>query len=447
MNGRMIIFLLMFFFATAAGDCHCLSSDKSSSKDEIQLLNEIVAENLKKAGIDTNFSFSGNSNMTVCLVNQTIPGEKSSETFSYQGNIFLRYDNKNSDFGYGFEIGTKQKSGLMKQGNPICDSSFLYLDFDNIGRIKIGYTDSAAFGFCTKGDSVYVGYQGPGSGDLPAFYNLSAGAFIDSDFFANDGKALKIAWYSPVVNGISFAISFTPDSKSANLFRTRKNISSSTTDDGWDFAHTTAFSKNVITGGLAYECGTPDDFNMKVSLSGWMGKGVASRNFSGIGVNNVRAYNIGCKLGYRNFSMAAGFLDSGHSLMAKRLATEDDPNPFDPEATYNIQSPEIGLKSGADAGKIYSVGMAYKSGNLTLSGGYFWSTTKFSSRHDEKSTAEVLTIAVSYAVNKMVSIYAEYNDITTKTCERAMKYKKACGLTCNPNNRASMFMVGTNIKF
>ncbi|MDR3156002.1 MAG: porin [Holosporaceae bacterium] len=445
MSRYSIVVLLTLVFGTMASGCFGTPGKQPVSEEEVNFLNEIMSEKLRKAGIDTNFSFSGNSNMTVCLINQAAVGNKMPETFSYKGNIYLRYDNKTSDLGFGLEIGTKQKSGLMKQGNPICDSSFLYFESDSIGKIKIGYTNTAADAFCIKGDSVYVGYQGPGSGDLGAFYNVSAGALVDSDFFANDANALKIAWISPTISGMSLGVSFTPDSKSANLFRTRKSLSGLTIDDGWDFAHTTAFSKNVVTAGIAYEYGIPDDFNMKVSVAGWLGKGESSKNFSSISVNNVKAYNVGLVLGYKNFKMAAGFLDGGQSLLAKRFATEEDATPFDPEAVYDIHNLAIGIKEGADAGKVYSVGLAYKFGKWTLSGGYFRSSTKFS--HSEKATAEVVTVAVSYVFNKVMSVYFEYDDIKTQTCDRAMKYKKACNLNCNPDNRASVFMIGTCINF
>jgi predicted porin len=447
MSKHRIILSLALVFGLAFDGCHGSSKDISSSEDDVQLLNEIVSEKLRNAGVDTNFSFSGNSFITCCAVNQTVKGDKAPETFSYQGNIYLRYDNKAPGFGYGFEIGTKQKSGLMKQGNPICDSSFLYFELDNVGKIKIGYNGTAADAFCIRGDSILVGYQGPGSGDFAAFYNVSAGAIIDGGFFADDGKALKICWTSPTISGVSLGVSYTLDSRSANLFRTKKSVFNPSMIDGWDFARTTAFSKNIITGGISYERGSPEDFNMKMSLVGWFGRGVPCRNFTCSGIKNIRAYNLGLILGYKDFKISLGFLDGGQSLLCKRFAVGDDVVPFDPEAAYSMTSPEIGIKEGADAGKCYNIGLSYKWEKLTLSAGYFRSSTKFSRRSDEKATADIITLAAEYTFNKAVSVYVEYNNIKTETCDRAMKYKKACGLICNPNNRASIFMVGTCINF
>jgi predicted porin len=91
------------------------------------------------------------------------------------------------------------------------------------------------------------------------------------------------------------------------------------------------------------------------------------------------------------------------------------------------------------------LGLAYTFGKLTTSIGYFHSVVKFSS--SAKSTANIITVASEYKFNETFSVYAEYNNIATNTCDAALAYAKVCDNELVKNNRATAIMVGVKINF
>jgi predicted porin len=423
------------------------AAEENVSDDK--LLGGIIKETLQQYDFCNNLSFSGDGNLMSAFTDQDSAGDRESSTVSYEGSLGMKYSGKASGFGYGAEVVTKQKSGLLKRGGAIVETAYLFLEFDRIGAIKIGHVKTAANIYSIYGDAVLVGYQGPGSGNLGAFYNVSAGSLIYTGFSGDDSRAFKFLWQSPVMSGFSVALSFTPNSKNANLFRRKHHTSEDAVlDSSWDFAHTSGFSKNILTGGISYECGSSDAFNGKIALSGWIGKGVAGSREIGMdnqaSVENIAAYNIGLILGYKDFKIAAGFTSNCKSLLAEDYATEPTPH-FEENMHYNIVTLPVGIMPGADAGRMYSFGAAYKIGDWSVSAGYYRSDVRYSTV-DEKATADIITLAAEYKVNKSMSWYCEYNYINTKTCDRARVYAEACDLAHAGNNRANIFMVGCKIK-
>ncbi|MDR0632372.1 MAG: porin [Holosporaceae bacterium] len=210
---------------------------------------------------------------------------------------------------------------IIKNCNPIVKTSFIFLEFDRIGTIRFGYAPTVADSFSICGDKFLVGYLGAGSGNLDIFYNASAGSIVGTGFPANDSRAAKIAWISPVISGFSAGLSFTLDSRDANLFKTYPSKSDSLNEKVNFFGKKRAYSKNIVTGGVAYEFGSPDDLNAKISFASWFGKGEAGAD--GAEVHNVRAYNVGVAICYKDLKTSFGYTDNGRSLLAKKYASEE----------------------------------------------------------------------------------------------------------------------------
>ena len=415
----------------------CCSSSIALAEDktEDKLLHEYISDKLIENDIDTGFSFYGDLNLTQSFINQSIKDGLDNAATSLQGGINLLYSGKAASFGYGFELGAKTKSGIIKQGNAIIEVAYLFID-SKYGQFKFGHTNTAADSFNICGDACLVGYQGFGSGNFRVFYNASAGTIVDSGCPFDDGKATKIVWLSPIISGVSCGISYTFDSDDTTLFKT--------IHERMDGIHngkersTCASSKNVVTFGIAYEYGDPDDYNAKIAAAFWCGKGESKSEH--IEIHNLRAFNIGAILGYKNFKMALGYTDNGKSFLSTKYATASIDN-LDINGVVDIRDPRVGLMPGANAGKIYSLGLAYTFGKLTTSVGLFRGETKFSGSEKAKST--IISVASEYAVNKTFSVYAEYDNIITRTCKRARAYAKACDLASDmADNRANLVMVG-----
>ncbi|MDR2723775.1 MAG: porin [Holosporaceae bacterium] len=436
---KSIVFLLIVLVINVSKASVDFEYEEKNEED--RLLNEWIDEIVKKSGVETNFGFEGELNVTALYIKQDQDTGYDQTVVSSQGDIAMRYRKKCDQFGFGGEIIAKADSGIIRAGDTVVRSSFLFWEGDKFGTLKLGYTDTAANSFSICGDKVLVGYTGAGSGNLPAFYNASAGAIMGTGFTFDDGKAAKIVWLSPIIAGWSAGVSFTPDSRRRGLFKTTHNNGDGLSDKA-DFANKSiAYSKNIITGGLTYAFGDPDQLNAEISASLWTGKGVAGKGVVAE-VRDVLAYNVGAMICYKNLKASLGYTYNGKSLQAKKQAT-DELNEFDPNRNYALTDPRVGLLPGADAGEIYSVGLAYKWKRMNMSLGYFKSEVAFSKK--QKATADVVTMAVEYTFNRSLRMYCEYNYISTETCAQAQAYNSACGLSTTGKNKANAYMIGCKI--
>ncbi|GHU16119.1 hypothetical protein FACS189472_00470 [Alphaproteobacteria bacterium] len=460
MNIREIVFLSLFSAVGVleAANCSANSKEPSSANenaeakkpDEDKLLHEIFND---AAGINCPFSFDGCLNFTSLYISQNDEEKKDAHVPGLEGEINLKYCDKTAEYSYGADVKIKASSGVIKDGSPIVRDSSVFLRSENIGTLKLGYTKTAAKAFLICSGNSLVGYGGPDSGNLHLFYNESAGSIVETGFPNDDSKAAKLVYLSPNFSGFTFGLSFTPDSRTSTPFKTKHMEQGSdeiSEEEANRLGSTTSYSKNIITGGLAYEFGDKDGLKAKIAAAAWFGKGKTT--IEDKKVDDVKVYNIGATVGYKDFEVSLGYTDCGKSLLSKYRATKNITT-FDPDEEYKflgmdeegepIGHREVGLKDGADAGKIYSIGASYSFDKLKVSTGYYKSFVKFSDT--EKAKADIVTLAAEYTVNKTMSIYAEYDNISTDTCARAQAYRKACKKATTGKNKANVYMIGTKI--
>ena len=400
----------------------CLAEEQVT---ETKLLGELCSEKLKEKGIDTGWSFSGDLNGAFVALHQKIQSDDTSFA-TLEGNVYLKYFKRDTKFGFGLEVGNKVRSGVLKQGSAIVDTSYVFVETDKFGKVKVGYTNTAADSFTVSYANILTGYTGPDSGNLASFYRQSSGSIIATGLEADDGKALKVVWLSPVISGWSCGFSWTPSSRDGHLFKEKRNKIEKDYSDKQNFADQSSHTADAITGGIAYEYGAPEAFNAKVSVAGWFAKGCSDL----VKIRNVKGYNIGAILGYKDYKLAFGYTCNGKSLLPAEFAKETNPR---------------GFCHGADAGKIYNVALAYNYNKWDLSAGYFHAVKKFS--NNDKVKSDIATVAAQYNFDRRWSIYAEYNNIRTKTCDRAMRTEEALDGYAYGNNHANMVIIGTKINF
>jgi predicted porin len=385
-------------------------------------------------------------NLSAIFLHQDIKNDRDNAFVVEEGAVNFDCLLKHEGYAYGFETMAKVSSGLIKGGGSVFRTACLFLEHDNMGIFKVGFTRTAADTFSVDSCGLLTAYNGFESQNFSIFYNESAGSTVDiGSQFLDDSRALKISWKSPVASGFSVGLSFTPDTRTCNPFRTlRKEQKCAKCDDKLisQFGMGKTYSKNVVSCGAAYEIGDPKALNAKVSVAGWFGQGK-----SGLGdvkVHNVCAYNVDLKIGYDSFNIAFGYTDNGKSLMARERASEDI-GAFDPDRKYSPMDAFVGFRDGADAGKIYSARTAYSFKNLSLSAGYMKSIVKFSG--SEKATGDVLSLGAEYKFHKALSLYVEYDHIKTDTCARAQAMKSASkGESGAPGkNKANLFIIGSKI--
>ncbi|MBE6447082.1 MAG: hypothetical protein E7015_01165 [Alphaproteobacteria bacterium] len=423
-----LLFSLLPMMCYSAEGSEAIGENAVASGDD-KLFHEIVDEFARSHNVCTRWTFDGSITNAMVMTNQSHDADGNCFP-SLEGDVYIKYDNQYNGLGYGLEIGNKIRNGLLKGGAAIVDTSYVYVESDKYGKFKFGYTNSAADTFSLSYASVLTGYAGPDSGNLSNFYAQTSGSIIATGFERDDNKSLKVVWLSPTINGWSMGLSYSPSSRDAHLFKEDRNKIGKDYSPAQNFADQTSYSRHNFTGGIAYEYGTPDAFNAKIAVAGWYAQGESDF----VKVRKVCGYNVGAILGYKEYKLAMGYTDNGKSLLP---------------SNFSDTSVKTGYCHGADAGKVYNIGLGYTKDKWELSVGYFHAVKKFAS--NERTNSNVATVATQYNFNKTLSAFVEYNNIRTRACARAIATENDSAAggdgSAVENNRANMLIVGTKINF
>jgi predicted porin len=424
MKIRKIISLALLFFVDVWGAPTDFESPEENNDGSLQV--GLADELLARLGVSPNLSINGNLHFTSMFIKQK-EGDNEGAVTSLQGDVIGVYSRITDGRRYGIETAFKLDSKDIRGNNTVWRSLYSFCESDIIGMLKFGWTNTAADKYCIDGANVLVGYGGAGSENFPCFLRGSAGSYIGNSFPYDDSRALKVAWLSPVIFGLSGGVSFTPSSKNAGPAKTK---------------HGNAYSKNIVTCGVAYELGDPNGLNAKIAIATWYGKG---KSADGIKLHDVKAYNIGAMICHSDTELSFGYTNNMKSLLAKEYAMQDA-GTFDEDRKYKITDPDVGLRPGANAGEVYSIGLARKfCKNWKASAGYFISKVKFS-KH-QKSKADMIALAIECELHRDMKLYLEYDHVSTKTCDQAQAYASACGLSTAGKNKANIAMIGVKINF
>lgn len=412
---------------------------KKNTDEEVPLIHEIINEQIEKIFGTSNLTTRGNVDVG------TVLGHESNKTIdpyiSVLGDAFITYKNNKHKVGYGAEIGLKIKSGVMKNGGAIVDTANIHISNDYLGILKLGYTESAAYLFNSASRNILAGYKSfeCSSKGLERFYGLPKDA-ISNGAPGYDNKAAKVVWLSPTYKGFSAGLSYAPNNRFQNPLKVHHIKEDIEVSPKTNFNTTTDYYRNLMTAALSYEYGLPDSFHYRLVGEYWHGNaasGAKNRN-----IHDLNAYNIGLDIGYGKFNTSFNYTDNGKSGLAREFAKDED-FVFDPSKDYSINDDAIGIRPGADAGKVYRVAIGYSFGKLKTSFGYLKSKIKFSDKDSIKH--DVLTVATEYTLNRAIGVYAEYDYMGTKMGDRARAYEKCVYGTDHQNDHANIFILGLKI--
>lgn len=418
------------------GSCCCVIADQT---EETPLIHEIIDGQLEKIFGTSDLTTRGNVDSAMLV------GHERNKVFdpyvSVLGDAFITYKNNKHKIGYGAEAGFKIRSGVMKGGRAIVDTAHLHFSHGIFGTLKIGYTESAAYLFNSHSRNILTGYKSfeCSSKGLEYFYDLPKGSISNGapDF---DNKSAKIVWLSPTYKGFSVGISYAPDARFQNPFKVRHVKNNGEINEKLNFDSSTDFYKNETAVAVAYEYGLPDSFNFQLSGEYWFG--TASSHLRNRNIHNLSAYNIGLDIGYDKFKASFNFTDNGKSGLANKYAADQDFE-FDVNRAYSISDPEVGIRSGADAGKVYRAAVGYSWGKLKMSAGYLYSKVKMS--RSEDTHHQVVAAAVEYDFDRMIGAYAEYDHMSTHLSDRSKIYNKCVYKNGYSSDHANIFIIG--VKF
>ena len=428
MSKNLLIFSLLPLLCFAQAN----AKDVNVETEDTKLFGDFVKDQTDGIPLLDGLTISGEMKFGFVTSNQRRSTDVDIPSAFLDGDVDINYKKVVDGIAWGFKIGTKARSGLLKQGSAIVDSSYLFADTGKLGEFRIGYSKSAGAMFSLSSADAMTGYNLVDSGQASCFFAQTSGTILGTGFDKDDGKALKFVWVSPTLKGWTLGFSYAPNSRDGHLFKEKRNKIEKDWSLYQNFADKSGYTKDSFTAGISYEYGDPEAFNAKVAVAGWLAQGRSDNSDP----RNVQGYNAGAILGYGKYKLALGYTDNINSMIPKELSNTKT------DALGNI----VGMGPGANNGKVYNIGLGYFGDKWEMSAGYFQAEKKWS--HDDKATAKIATVAVQYNVDKVLSTFVEYNNIRTETRDRIMnseRYVEGADAVIYDNNRANLFIVGAKI--
>jgi outer membrane protein OmpU len=248
--------------------------------------------------------------------------------------------------GIDLEADTTEETAARNQGAN-ASRTFVYLG-GNWGRVEMGSE---------------VGAQGTMKVDASNIARASGGIDGDFWFFTNTGgqqywatpdlvlgygtgnlgneqqeNLNKVTYYTPRFSGFQLGVSYTVNSNDRGQV-----VSLSDNNAGR--------AENIFSGGISYD-NTFGDVGLSLAATGEAGKSEVAT------VEDLRAWNIGGKVSYMGFSVAASYADIGDSLRTKALNADDtkywtagvayETGPFGASVTYIDSQYDLGTGNGSN---------------------------------------------------------------------------------------------------
>ncbi|MBY0581131.1 MAG: porin [Rickettsiales bacterium] len=397
------------------------------------------------------------------IVNQQDAFRKNLETGQYynknslanSGALKFNYDNKSeTGLGYGAYIKLNASTSESPSGSKNIGNEVKIYVQDTFGKIELGNTSPVGSSMQVN-PYTFARATGGLDGDWDNW--LKNGGVIDSTGkkkisgtyltspklpvgFDETNKAGKINYFSPIINGFSFGVSYTPDSKAKGTAAQAKDVLKNT-DGGY---------KNIWQPTVRYETSFENGVKFSTAVLGEFGKAKKVSYYdditkinedpdldkSNIDRKNLKAWQVGAGVDYKGFAFAGAYGDIGKTgdLDAKK-------NPTD-------------VKAG---GKYWSLGSAYSTEKYGISVNYMQSKragclAKVNNSKDEEKFVkygeneynkfEAVSIGADYVVMPGFMPYIE----VTK-----FKFKENANYDKNANkatfNKGTVILAGTKIKF
>jgi hypothetical protein len=310
------------------------------------------------------------------------------------------------------------------------DKMYIGAEHDKFGTFHIGNVKGPEATFLCSGQDLIGGTLGV-NGTVASDIDYATGVIMPLYMIGYTNKATKIVWYSPRVVGFQLGVGWTPDTKHVgNSLRSRRSGDSSIGYEPGIYVKGTSderpSGKNSISIGLNHKWEFSNGFRTQVAAVYLMEEsravrlGVDGSNESTdkkISLHNTRAYHLTATVGYQNWAVGVGYLNSGKSRLPKNY------NDFYGAATNvtdpkSVQAPVHFLSlPGANAGSAWNVGVQYKYHDWTFATVFHQTQRRVTK--DQKTKGNMLTFSTDYKVCDGLVLFAEFDNIRSKSCAAA----------------------------
>ena len=407
---------------------------------------------------DSSIKIGGEVNSQFGIVNQQDAFRKNlkdpsqsynKNSLANSGSLKFNYDKKSdSGLGYGAYIKLNASTSDSPSGSKnIASEVKLYVE-DKFGKIELGNTspvgsamevNSYSLARATGGlDGDWNDWLKNGGVTNNSSKNAISGTYLIAPQlpigFDETTKAGKINYFSPNVNGFTFGVSYTPDSKAKGTVSKNKDVLKNA-DGGY---------KNIWQPAVRYETTFENGVKFTTAALGEFGKAkkvsyyddiadidIDSKKIPDVDRKNLKAWQIGAGIDYKGFAFAGAYGDIG-----KSGAVDAD------------------VKRG---GKYWSLGSAYSTEKYGISINYMQSKrtgclstvknkkdedkfVKF--RETEYNKFEALSIGADYLVMPGFMPYVEVTKFKFKENDNY-----GTGTDKAKFNKGTVILAGTKISF
>jgi hypothetical protein len=427
---------------------------------------------------------SGFTSIYTAITNQKITtnGLRGNDSYIGIGDSRLTFDiNGRSDKGlkykYVLEMKVVPDSFELKKN---------YVEFENTyGIIQLGNVKG-------PDDTLYTGpisIIGPGAGldgGVLDFFNMSAGTIKGVDMIGRSDLSSKITYYTPRLLGFQFGVSFTPHT--SHLGGNPRNATAIGSGEKGNYSaiypdrKSSPYGTGNVTLGVNFIKGWQDfvfKFGAVTILEKSNVNGLKSPYGEGsVKLNPTKSYQLFGSIRYNDFTFGAGYLNNLKSRLPKNNVittfntTDAAQNPI---TAYYISD-----YSKSNSGRSFDVAASYQWNRFKFALGYHEAVIKIQKSIEygtidvtllpgnpeivdlespitsttNKLKTKVVTLRGDYDALAGLKFFAEVDFVRTKTSAVALQKQKfdivalkATDRTAVPNNRGTMYMIGTSVNF
>lgn len=307
-----------------------------------------------------------------------------------------------------------------------------------------------------------MGGTGGVYGNYTNVVNKATGVITTNDPTTRTRKGTKVNLFTPRFAGFQLGVSYTPDTKHEGAAKVSTINNNNTNLYGTSMFDDRAFGKTSWAGNLNFNHTFQNGFDAKVSVTGMTensGTGyTAATATNNATINDGRAWQVGGEFSYAGVTLAGDYLDNRKSRV--------------PGSTpFNLNAGGNHFLNDADAGKVYTVALAYELGTHKVSVGYMHSDRKMGR---VSATAGGATAAAGDLGKAKATVwsatydkqfapgwagYVEYVNFSYKSTDNAATaqtyYKGTGGAGANNSslgdgvakNNGHVVIIGTKVKF
>lgn len=385
--------------------------------------NEPIRQSAPSISLQGVFDFSAMTRWQKKLKNKNLSANNKSVAFNSSANITAKLQASTDQMTYGAKVILLTTANPKK--TPGYNGSHLFIEADNFGKIELGspfdvstnmqiWTDSLGV---TDGSSWYS-ILDTNPNDAYGF-DINPGILYLSDFTSKNLNAVnretsrKINYYTPVMNGFQFGVSYIPDTTNGGADKKDESNSYADREIRWidGNGNTKKYSvrygaKNAFALGASYEAEIAEATSLKIAVTGEFGKALqeafikeskqgnpsyqidpaaapsatATTYEAALAgdsrIKDLRSYSIGAKLVRGNLSYLVSYGNLGKSFTSKAVDGNNRSTDF------------------------YTAGIAYKQGRYGVS-------LIYTGGNNKKNKFNSIALGGQYTIAPGLIIYSE----------------------------------------